>query len=137
MLLNCHPEVKVRQNKSDDSTGQPPRSSPLPPTSNGASNGFEDSLDRGGGGNGGGSFDRGDVIACQKCTLENDRKLKVFIVLAVWLGVLSLLIYDFWSYSYVVQLSFPLVTCGEARRSMDHHSKSEEEEREAFVNNCV
>ena len=54
----------------------------MPPTSNGASDGFEDSLDRGGGGSSGdgGSLYRGDVIACQKCTLENDRKLKVFIV---------------------------------------------------------
>ena len=66
------------------------RNSPLPPqqqqqqqpattatTANGisaaaaASNGFDDVLDGGGGGGG------GDVIACQKCTLENDRKLKV------------------------------------------------------------
>jgi len=54
------------------------RNSPLPPpatSANGvagraASNGFDDVLDGGGGGG-------GDVIACQKCTLENDRRLKV------------------------------------------------------------
>ena len=64
------------------------RNSPLPPTattvapSNGiaaARDVFNDVLDGGGDGDG--------LIACQKCTLQNDRKLKVGFVLGILMGI--------------------------------------------------
>ena len=71
------------------------RNSPLPPTattvvapSNGiaaARDVLNDVLDGGGGDGGGG------LVACQKCTLQNDRKLKVGFVLGILMGIMTLL----------------------------------------------
>ena len=76
------------------------RNSPLPPTattvapSNGiaaARDVFNDVLDGGGDGGGDGGDGGGGLVACQKCTLQNDRKLKVGFVLGILMGIMTLL----------------------------------------------